>query len=115
MVKKCETPELNERTLAFLINGGINISIYDLCRYIASNYKTVDCYDIRKNFTNLALNGCDIEDILYSYLKDTITNIEDYTDDEYDYDHLIKTNLDVFFDITEKENDVVTVELASCN
>ena len=115
MVEKCETPELNERTLAFLINGGIDISIYDLCRYITANYQTIECYDIRKNFTNLSLNGCDIEEVLCSYLKNTITNIEDYTDDDYDYDHLVRTNLDVFFDITEKDNDIVSVELAKCN
>ena len=109
------TDVINERTLAFLINDALDISISDLCRYIEQNYQSVDCCVIRKNYTHLSMNGCDIKDILTNYVYEKIKSLDDYKDDDYDYLKIIDENLDIFFDVTDREDDVVVVELAKFN
>jgi hypothetical protein len=116
MPKKCNeqhNEKLDGRTLAFLINDILDISISDLCRYVNDNYKSIDCDIIRKNYVYFAMNGNDIHEMLSSYVINKIKSIEEYkNDEEYDYDSIVKNNLDIFFDTTESDNDTIIVELS---
>ena len=101
---------LDDKTLAFLLTDSLNISISELCRYIESNFSTVDCYDIKKNYIQIS-NGHNIINILSSYVYDKLTKVDNY-DEDYDYKRIISDNIDVFFDIIESGNDSVIIEIA---
>lgn len=106
--------EMNDRTLAFLLNDRLNFSMYDLCRFIEDRYKSVDICTIKKNFIEISGDISDniINDILSSFIIDQVKEI----DSSIDNLDLIKNNTDVFFDITEDSSNMsITIERSTYN
>lgn len=105
--------ELNNRTLAFLLNDKLSFSMYDLCRFIEDEYKSVDVYNIKKNFIQISNQSNDnINDIVSSFILNKIKEVDDSVNDL----DLITENIDVFFDITlDQSNDSITIERSTYN
>lgn len=105
---------INEKMYSFLLKDKLNLSIYDMCRYIEENYPSVDIYNIKKNYVHIQPNNNKIDDMLISYICHEIYNIlEDEM--EEDIETLVRDNLQIFFEITDKEDGIVIVEDAKCD
>ena len=106
--------EMNDRTLAFLLNDRLDFTMYDLCRFIEENHKSIDIGTIKKNF--LELSGEVDEKQLNSILSSFVINQIKQIDDSIDNLDLITENIDVFFDITSDSNSLsVTIERSTYN
>lgn len=116
-IKKIQNNEIefDERTLAFLICDGLDITISDLCRYIDYNSYSIDICTVRKNYVQIQLNGNNIYDILNSYIYDKLSKVEGINMEDCDYRSVISDNFDIFFNLSESDNDVITIELAEYN
>lgn len=105
--------ELNNRTLAFLLNDKLDFTMFDLCRYIEEEYKSIDVYTIKKKFIQISNN---FNNIINNLLSNFILHEIKKADDSIDDLDLISENMDVFFDITvDKSNDSITIERSSYN
>lgn len=104
--------ELNNTTLAFLLNEKLEFSMFDLCRYIEDEFKSIDIYNIKKKFIQISDQSEDtINNILSKFIKTKFEECDESMDES-----VITENIDVFFDISiDDSNNSVTIERASYN
>lgn len=105
--------ELNSTTLAFLLNEKLDFTMFDFCRYIEDEFKSIDVYNIKKRYIQISNQTEDmINNILSKFIKTKFEENNETIEDE----SVITENIDVFFDVSvDKSNDSITIERASYN
>lgn len=104
------TQELNDRTIAFLLNDKLDFSMYDLCRYIEEEYKTVDIYNIKKKYIQISDDHSNVlNDMLSNFILNKLNEVNEDLPN-------INENIDVFFDvIIDSSEGSITIERSSYN
>lgn len=97
---------LDNRALLYKLKSDLNLNMIDLWNYIREKHlSSIDCEGVKKKYIYLRLDGADPEDVLIHFLMQESDIVE-----ERSY-NIFKDNLDIFFDITEKEEDSIIIEL----
>lgn len=96
-----------DKLYAFMLNDLINFNIDELVTYIEDNYPGVDIYNIKRSYIHIQPNGSDINEILINFI---ISKVNDLNEGGDDIEKCIKKYIDVFFDITNKSDDVYIIE-----
>lgn len=106
--------ELSNKTLAFLLNENLNFTMFDLCRYIEDEYRSIDVYNIKKKYIQISNQTESVViDILSKFILAKLKEVDETINTELD---VISENIDIFFDLSEDESlDSITIERASFN
>lgn len=97
----------NKKIHAFMLNDIITYNIDELVTHIEDNYPSADIYNVKRTYFYLQLNGNDINEILSSFL---INKVNEINEGGEDVESLIKDNINIFFDITLKHDDIYIIE-----
>lgn len=92
---------------AFMLNDVIDFNIDELVTYIEDNCPSIDIFNIKKNYVHIQQNGQDLNKVLTEFICEKVTDAGEEVDD---LEELVSDNLDRFFDITDKSDDIVIVE-----
>lgn len=94
---------------AFMLNDIIDFNIDELVTFIEDNYSSIDIFNIKKNYIHVQPNGQNLDSVLVNFIVEKITELGEEGDIE-DLPEMITENIDRFFDITNKSDEVVIVE-----
>ena len=97
---------------AFMLNDIIKFNIDELVTFIEDNYPSVDMYNVKKTYVHVQPNGHSLNDILIKFIINKVNEMGEGGDD---VESCIKNNINIFFDITEKSDDVYIVERMTNN
>lgn len=102
----------NKKIHAFMLNDIINFNIDELVTHIEDNYPSADIYNIKRTYFHLQPNGNNLDDILSSFIINKVNELNEGGDE---IEELIKNNIDIFFDITNKTDDIYIIERMESN
>jgi len=97
---------------AYMLNDIITFNIDELVTHIEDNYPSADIYNIKRTYFHLQPNGNDLNDILSSFLINKVNELDEGGDE---IEKLIKENINIFFDITNKTDDILIIERMTSN
>ena len=102
---------LDEKTLCFLVANRFksNYNMIDLSEYLAENYKTIDCSDVKKNFMIVSPNGADLKEALIGFIESRLDPEKDIPSN-LNADDIINSGFDYFYDIEYKDDDTAIIE-----
>ena len=93
-----------DKLYAFMINDLINFNIDELVTFIEDEFPSCDIYNVKRNYIHIQPNGSDIKKILSDFI---ISKVDEKNSE---VEKCIIENIDVFFDITNKTDDVFIIE-----
>ena len=102
----------NKRMNAFMINDLLKFNIDELVTFIEDNYPSVDISNIKRTYIHVEPNGNDLDKILINFV---ISKIDEINEGGDKVNECINENIDIFFDITKKTDDVYIVERMTNN
>ena len=102
----------NKKIHAFMLNNIINFNIDELVTHIEDNYPSADIYNIKRTYFHLQPNGNDLNDILSSFLIDKVNELNEGGEE---VETLIRDNINIFFDITDKSDNIYIIERMESN
>ena len=102
----------DKRMNAFMINDLLKFNIDELVTFIEDNYPSVDISNIKRTYIHIEPNGNNLDNILINFV---IAKVNDLNEGGDDVEECIKDNIDIFFDITKKTDDVYIVEKMTNN
>ena len=102
----------DKRMNAFMINDLLKFNIDELVTFIEDNYSSVDISNIKRTYIHVEPNGNDLNNILINFVISKINELNEGGDE---IEECIKDNVDIFFDITKKTDDVYIVERMTSN
>ena len=97
----------DKRMNAFMINDLLKFNIDELVTFIEDNYPSVDISNVKRTYIHVELNNNDLNNILINFVISKINELNEGGDE---VEECIKENIDIFFDITNKTDDVYIVE-----
>ena len=96
-----------------MINDLLKFNIDELVTFIEDNYPSVDISNIKRTYIHIEPNSNNLNDILINFVISKVNDINEGEDKEVE--ECIKENIDIFFDITKKTDDVYIVEKMANN
>ena len=97
----------DKRMNAFMINDLLKFNIDELVTFIEDNYPSVDISNIKRTYIHIEPNSNDLNNILINFV---ISKINDLNEGGDEVEECIKENIDIFFDVTKKSDNVYIVE-----
>ena len=98
---------VDNRAILYKLKEDSDINLLSVEEYINDRYSSyVNCDSAKKKYLYVTVDDIDIEDILTNYLIENILDISNIIEPFM----LIKSNIDVFFDITENEENGIIIE-----
>lgn len=92
---------------AFMINGILKFNIDELVTFIEDNYPSVDISNIKKSYIHVQINGNDLDDILKKFIIEKVNELDEGGEK---VEKIINENINIFFDVTNKTDDIYIVE-----
>ena len=102
----------DKRMNAFMINDLLKFNIDELVTFIEDNYPSVDISNIKRTYIHVEPNSNNLDTILINFI---ITKVNELNEGGEEIEECIKDNIDIFFDITKKTDDVYIVEKMTNN
>ena len=102
----------NEKIHAFMLNDIINFNIDELVTHIEDNYPSADIYNIKRTYFHLQPNGNNLNNILSSFL---VAKVNELNEGGEDVEKLINENINIFFDVTNKTDEIFIIERMTSN
>ena len=102
----------DKRMNAFMINDLLKFNIDELVTFIEDNYPSVDISNVKRTYIHVEPNSNKLDEILINFVVNKINEINEGGDE---VEECIKDNIDIFFDITKKTDDVYIVEKMANN
>ena len=92
---------------AYMINSIIKFNIDELVTYLEDNHPTMDIYNVKRTYIHVQPNGGDLENALAQFIIDKLNDMDEGGND---IENTVRSYIEVFFDITRKNDDVYIVE-----